>query len=687
MKKPEHIYPDWIYALLPVAFAFILYSNTIPNKYCLDDYCVIVNNTYVQDGLHGIPKLLSTNFFNGFNGFNDGLYRPLPMVTYAIEFTFFGLNPHVSHAVNILFFAIAGFVLFLLVKRLCGAINPVIPLAMVMLYMAHPVHTEVVGSIKGRDELLAFLFGILAMYFFIRYTTKPSVYLIIAGFGSYILSLLSKENSLMFLFVIPLMVLLFTKTSVNRQIFLASLLAVITVAWLFLRYIIIHSMPNPVDQGIFTTLNNSITSTNDMVSRLATAVYLQFLYIAKLIVPFPLSHDYSYNQIPPIGISSIQFLVSLIVLGLAGAAIVFSFKRNKLIFFSILFYFLTIATASNIVVYIGATFAERFLFTPSFGFSVISGSLLALLIKKVKVKDSLVKVLTGNIYFTFAFTLVLITYSVITIGRNYDWKDNLTLYTKDVNRSANSARAHYNYGSELMARSGEENDKDKKTENLNKAAFELKKAVAIYPGYLDAFNNLGNVYTNLNQRDSAVLYYARTIKLDSNYMKGYFNLGINYYSMGKFPDAIPLLEKYARFSPGTPQIFYYIGNSYGSMGKFDEAIFYLDKNLEVHGEDMETLILLGKAYGFKGQLQKSIEIFNRALKIDINNKDVLFNLGLTYNYLGEPAKSIDFFQKAIKADPGSLPSYIELANAYDRLGKHADAAMVRASVSQLHKNQ
>ena len=558
---------------------------------------------------------------------------------------------------------------------------------MVLLYMAHPVHTEVVGNIKGRDELLAFLFGILAMYYFLRYATKPSVYLMIAGFVCFTLSLLSKENSLMFLFVIPLMILLFTKAPVKKQVFLGSLLAVITIAWLLLRYHIIHSMQNPVDQGIFATLNNSVTSTNNLVSRLATAAWLQFLYLAKLVFPYPLSHDYSYKQIPPIGITSVQFLLAVLVLVLVAAAMYFSFKRNKLIFFSILFYFITIATASNILVYIGATFAERFLFTPSLGFSIVTGYLLALLIKTVSPNDSVATMMSGYRIFTITLTGILVIYSGITIARNTDWKDNLTLYAKDVNSSANSARAHYNYGSELMARSGDEKDADNKTRMLTVASVELKKAVEIYPGYQDGFNNLGNVYAALNKRDSAAIYYGKSLKIDSNYMKGYYNMGVNYYSMGRFADAIPLLEKYSRFSPGAPSIFYFLGNSYGNIGEFDEAIICLEKNLAIHGDELETLLLLGKAYGFKAQLQKSLEMFSRALKIDGNNTDVLFNLGLTYSYLGEPAKSIEFYQKTVQLNPGFLPAYNELVKAFDRLGKYKDAGIIRERLAQLQKNK
>ncbi len=676
-----------MFALLPAILAIVLYANTIPNKYCLDDYCVIVNNTYVQSGFSGIPKLLSTNFFNGMNGFNDGLYRPVPMVTYAIEYGIFGMNPAVSHTVNMLLFALAAFVLFLLMRKLSSEKHVIFALAITLLFVAHPIHTEVVGNIKGRDDLLAFLFGILAMYYFFRNAEGKSKLALALGIGFYVLSLLSKESSLMFLFVIPTMIFLFAKAPNKSQWKLIASLSVITISWLVIRYLIVHSMPNPIDKGVFSDLNNSILSTSDIVSRTATGIYLQFLYLSKLVAPFWLSHDYSYNQVPVIGLVSLKFVLALIVVFGAIATLIITYKRNKLIFFGVLFYFLTLATVSNIVLYIGATMAERFLFTPSLGFAIVTGSLLLLLLKNVKAKDSFQQVISGNKGFAAILFFVLIVYSATTISRNFDWKDNLSLYATDVNRSTNSARAHYNYGSALMGKIESGETGEKKVQMLKIAIMELKKALLIYPNYLDAYNNLGNLYSDMGNKDSAVYYYAHTLKMDSGYMKGYYNLGINYYTMGRYADAIPMLGKYAMYKPEMPQIYYFIGNAYGGIGKFDEAIICLEKNLLLGGENLETLILLGKAYGFKKQLDKSLEIFNRAFQVDPNNADLLFNLGLTYSYLGQAAKSIDLYQRAIQLNPGFIPAYYELANAYDRIGKSQEAAIIRAQAIQAQQNQ
>ena len=293
---------------IPAILAVILYLNTIPNEYCLDDYCVVVENTYVHAGLQDIPTIFTTNFFNGLHNFNDGLYRPLPILTYAIEYSVVGLNAHVRHFINMLLYAIAGIFVFLLCRRLLPGYSVVLPLSIACLFIAHPVHTEVVANIKGRDDLLAFLFSIMSSYYILEYTRLNRMRLLVYGLGSYVMALLSKESSVTFVVIIPVMIFFFTKSPRSNFPKIILSLVVITAAWFAWRTHVIHSMSTPVDKGIFSAFNNSVLSAGNIFSRLATGLYLQVLYILKLILPVTLSHDYSFNQIPAVPAISLKII-------------------------------------------------------------------------------------------------------------------------------------------------------------------------------------------------------------------------------------------------------------------------------------------------------------------------------------------------------------------------------------------
>jgi protein O-mannosyl-transferase len=655
------------FGLIPVILAILLYVNTIPNKYCLDDYCVVVDNTYVHAGIHDIPTILTTNFFNGLHNFNDGLYRPLPILTYALEYSVIGMDSHFRHIINLLLYALSGLFVYLLTKRLLG--NSVwLPLSVACLYIAHPVHTEVVANIKGRDDLLAFLLAIMASYYILEYIKLNNIRFLLYGFVSYCFALLSKESSITFLVIIPLMIFFFTKASRGTIIKIALVLMVISISWFSWRTHVIHSMTNPVDTGIFGAFNNSVLSTNDVFSRLATGLYLQSLYFLKLIFPIPLTHDYSFNQIPVVPALSFKSIISTIIISALFVYAIFSYKKARIVSFGILFYFITIASVANIFIYIGATFAERFLFTPSFGFSLVTGFLLFKLVKQDARDQKLLSFLGKNKIYALCLMVILVFYSAKTISRNFDWKNNLTLYSADVAHSSNSSRAHYNLGSELDVAAMAETSMEKRNDMLAVAASELKKALKIYPTYTDAWNNLGNVYQSLNKMDSSVICYKKVIEIDKDYQKGYLNLGIDYYKMQQYNDALPCLRKAYQFHPENETACFLLGDTYGRLGMFDDAIRYLGESVAINPKSLSTLILLGKAYGIKGDYKNSLAIFKRALEIDPGNTEVYFNLGITCRLMNQPGESIGYLLKCLQLKPDYPEAYAELIRNYELTG-------------------
>ena len=109
------------YCLLITAFTFILYGNTISNRYSLDDVYVTGKNPLTQQGIRAIPAIFSTYYIN-LNAEEGGQhnfgYRPLAKATFALEWQFFGENRHESHFINVLLYALTGILLFLLLRRL-----------------------------------------------------------------------------------------------------------------------------------------------------------------------------------------------------------------------------------------------------------------------------------------------------------------------------------------------------------------------------------------------------------------------------------------------------------------------------------------------------------------------------------------------------------------------------------------
>ena len=144
--------------LILIIACVICYGNTFFNDYSLDDDFAVTQNAFIQKGIAGIPDLLTHPYAVTNDKSID--YRPVSGIILAIEQQFFRGNPHVSHLVNIVLFAFCVLLIFTILKKVFGLhhLHPVLPLMIALVFAVHPVHTEVVNSIKNRDEILSLSF-------------------------------------------------------------------------------------------------------------------------------------------------------------------------------------------------------------------------------------------------------------------------------------------------------------------------------------------------------------------------------------------------------------------------------------------------------------------------------------------------------------------------------------------------
>ena len=146
----------WTYILIG-SLAFALYANTLNHDYVLDDKAIITQNTFTQKGFSGIFDHLTHSYWYGINNKDAGNYRPMSGISFSIENALFGNNPTMGHLLNILFYALLCMVLYHWLRTLQLMDQRWLMLS-IILFAAHPIHTEVVANIKSRDEIYALLF-------------------------------------------------------------------------------------------------------------------------------------------------------------------------------------------------------------------------------------------------------------------------------------------------------------------------------------------------------------------------------------------------------------------------------------------------------------------------------------------------------------------------------------------------
>ncbi|HEV8411363.1 MAG TPA: DUF1736 domain-containing protein, partial [Gemmatimonadaceae bacterium] len=309
----------WMRIILGV-FALALYANTLGNRFAFDDAVVVQGNKLTHQGFAGIPKLLSTFYWAGYWDYNTGLYRPLSMIGFAIQWQFFRDAAGWYHAVSVLLYAITIVLLFGTLRKLLSAYSPMVAFVATLIFAAHPTHTEVVANIKSQDELLCFIFALLTIQLILRNVQSPSRANILLACVCFFLALLAKEGALVFLGAILLMLYFFRDADAKAIVRNMAPLIAVSVLWLALHQWAVHTNAPPTHP--YNIDDNSLVGAGTFLEREATAFYMMGRYLLLLFFPTTLSYDYSYNEIPIISFANAKAIVPLLVYAaLVGIAI------------------------------------------------------------------------------------------------------------------------------------------------------------------------------------------------------------------------------------------------------------------------------------------------------------------------------------------------------------------------------
>ena len=653
-------------------FAFILYINTVSYDYMVDDATVIKNNKITTQGVKAIPTIFSSAYRAGFWARKEGLYRPLSVAMFAIEWQIAPDQPWLSHLINVLLYTLTAWVLFNLLRKIFKKYHSLIPFFITLLYIVLPVHTEVVANIKSRDEILCFLFLIVSMQQLYNWLGNTKPIILFFSLLSFFLALLSKESAITFVAVIPLFAYFFTAAS-KKQLFIISGTFLFTaLCFMGLRYSVIGVVGGTNDIQL---INNSLMGATDKVTQLATAIYILGKYLLLMLVPVKLIFDYSYNAIPLVTIGSFKALVSIGVYAVLVWYAVKTFTKRNPVSFGIIFFLITISLVSNILFFIEATLAERFLYIPSLGYCIAAVLALSMLFKKKLISTgSLLKQIKSNTVFML-LTVFILVYSVRTIARNMDWKDNITLLAKDVQSAPNSARIRYAYGSAILVEQAlKENDKSKKMELLAAAINQLEKGVALIDDYAEAWYHLGLAYKESDDAGNAVRAFekARSFKPFDETEK-LIATGLAYGMAQQYDKAIADFKQALLIDPKSTEAMNNLGLYYNEANMINESIDILKRAIQVKPDFKTAYYNLGNTIAKSGNYRGAMDYYLGALKIDAGYSDALNNIGNCYSVMEMRDSARYYYEKAVASDPNNVKALVNMGVSLNQMGDTANA--------------
>jgi protein O-mannosyl-transferase len=664
----------YIYIVMGV-LAFLLYANTLGHEYTVDDTTVIKNNKFTVQGFAGLDEIFTSSYRAGYWDRTEGLYRPISVAMFAIEWAIAPEQPWLGHFMNVLLYALTAIVLFSLMSVLLKNLHPFIPILVTLLWVFHPVHTEVVANIKSRDELLSFFFGILTLRYLMAYINTQKFTTLLLSFIIFFLALLSKENSVTWAGVIPLAIWCFTHESLKKTISISAMYVGLVVVYLIIRQFILGDGGSDYQLMV---VNNSMVDAPTFASQFATAISILGKYLYLFLIPITLVFDYSYNTIPNVSFSNPVAILSLVVFAFGFIYSMRSLPQRSIAAFGILFFLGTVSLVSNVFFLIEATMAERFIYTPSLGLCILIG-VMANSIFTQKSKKQETKLTTSSLTKNALFVpslIVLLLFAGRTYSRNQDWKSNYTLLTHDVEISPNSARIRYALGSTLLVEKAliAPEGSTERTNFVDRAIVELTKGVTILPNYNDAWYNLGVAYKEKKEAKNAIACFekARAYKAFTEASR-FSSAGVAYGLDGQYEKALTDLSTAVQLEPNEPDNWNNYGLYLSEAGKFDEALNALDKSISLKPNFEKAIYNKGNAYAKVGKYQEALREYQLALRINSAYTDALNNSGNCYVMLNKFDSALIYFQRSVDVDPNNAKAVMNLAVTLQNTGDTAKA--------------
>jgi tetratricopeptide (TPR) repeat protein len=545
------------YALLFLIIIF-LYGRTIWFDFNLDDTIitdVISEKINTVNDLFSIIKL----------SYNKTDYRPVVLFSFGIENLILGsLQPNISHFLNIILFFLTTLAALQLFKALFDPNKNSLIFVAIVLFCVLPVNSEVVCSIKCRDNLLSMLFGLYSSLFFIRFLEKERLnylFLLISVMFTF-LGILSKMDAIGFVLFNLFYYIYYYKKDWKAILYYSLCIIITTNIVNKLSQNAFFTEENSKYIGLTTFTENPLSTSNLIGFKLIAFVNTIYYYFTRLVPISDFRYYYGYNYLKVLSTDTISFYFGILILFFFIFLLIrFLTNNNKLGTIAILAMFLTSIYALNLFIPVAGIIADRYVFIASLFFCL----LLSYLVFRA------VEVLKINKYLIFILLIVLSTLIVLTSNRISAWKNILTLIETDAPNLTSSYEAMRIASSVYMAEYEKTNDEKVKQELQQKCIFYAEKGIEVYPKNYLLHQFLGQYYFKFNKPDKSLKHLHISLKNDSS-KTSYFYLGDIHYSIKNLDSALYYYKAALKKNPSSPVLINNISTVYFEMGDKEKCL-------------------------------------------------------------------------------------------------------------------
>ncbi len=612
------------------------YTNTLFNAFVYDDLTQVLNNPYIQSFRY-LREIFSTTVWS-YIGAQRGTnyYRPMMTFGYLICYQSFGPMAYGFHLANVLLHTTTVCIFFLVCWRIFQ--DPLPAWVAAAMFALHPVHSESVAWIAAVTDLELTTFYLLTFWFFLG-VARPgggrSGEAQLGMVGSYVLTILSKEQAL----TLPLLAAVYehfyrrdrAETSWTEKVGRYGNLWLVGMAYVLFRVKFLGSFV-PILQRKQLGWGKAFLS--------AFALFGQ--YLGKLLWPAHLLAFYPFRE-------SASWLDPRVLAGIAALLIVASvflalWRHARPASFGVIWLLVTLVPVLNARWLAANAFAERYLYLPSVGFSIVAAGGWASLWAMGSGRKPVLRV---ALVAALGILGSLCVYRIVT--RNRDWQNDLILYTRTLADQPDIWHLRNNLGADYWMRG-----------NFAAAEREWQESLKRSPESPIILSNLGMARVEQKRYDEAVKFFQHAVRSEPRFVDAHVQLGKTYMVVGSRDLAELQFRTAVALAPLNVRARSLLGQLYLEEGRVAEAEEQFLRSVESEATSM-GYDGLGDVYLAKGARDQAERAFTRALALDAFDSHAHFKLGTLYAQSGRNSEAMREYQKGLVTDPANPEALAGLA--------------------------
>jgi Flp pilus assembly protein TadD len=638
------------------------------NKYWVPCVCLVLvfaTLFYVSENQYVRTGFTRDNIKWAFTPAKFGYWHPLTWLSHMLDCQLYGLRPGLHHLSNLLIHIANSLLLFLVFRRMTGAVWRSAFVAAV--FALHPVNVESVAWVTGRKNVLSTLFWLFTMWTYTGYVHR-------GGFLRYSVTLLLFALGLLakpMLVTLPFVLLLLDYWPFGRfqpeQMYdesggdseQSNDSAVSRYQRSIIRRLVLEKVPFFVLSAVSVCVSSLSAQRLGMGIpmglvpvglRIENAIVSYVRYLDKMVLPRKLAVFYPYPDAIPLW----QSLGAALLLVCATCVLVWVLRPKRYFAVGWLWYVGTLVPVIGLVqAGLWPAIADRWMYVPMVGFIVII---------VWGISDLLTKWQYRNVTLGTAALIVLLTLSVSTSFQLRYWRSSITLFQHAIGVTKDNYQAHFSMIKPLRQQG-----------RTAEAIEHGYKALKINPNYPSTHNSLGAVLIDSGDVDEAIEHLRKALQLKPDFPAAHVNLGAALFKQGNLKEATEHFYRALQLKPDSFGAHINLATVFTQQGETEKAIKHYTEAIRISPDFADGHNSLGYALVRQGRFDEAVEHYTEALRIKPDFGDAHNNLGYALVQQGRLNEAIRHYIEALRIGPESAGLHNDLGVALAQQGRIDEA--------------